>query len=56
MIDHVKVFPQILPEVQPELPEKRRQPKGHEKVPGGRNFLLASHEIREQTGMILFRL
>ena len=36
--EYVQVFPEILPEMQPKLPEKRRQPKGHEKVPGGKSF------------------
>ena len=48
-IDYVQVFPEILPEMQPKLPEKRRQPKGHEKVPGGKSFKI-SHmlEIKRQ--------
>ena len=32
--EYFQVFPEILPEMQPKLPEKRRQSKGHEKVPG----------------------
>ena len=31
----LQLHPQVLPEVQPELSEKRRQPAGHAALPGG---------------------
>ena len=49
--EYFQVFPEILPEMQPKLPEKRRQPKGHEKVPGtclklkARNNLFSGRDI-----------
>ena len=29
-----QVLPEILPEMQPKLPKKRRQPAGHEEIQG----------------------